>query len=171
MVGHHQPKQAVTITEIRSVALTRHGADWHGRCPFHDDKTPSLVISPTKRLWHYRSKGHKVVLMGKEQVNGSDAYALKISLKGGDELISFIDAKTFLEVKAANKAVSKGKTVEVETTIGDYRPVNGVMLPFSLEIRPNGQAQGMKILLNKVEANTPMDAARFQFPAMKPRVN
>ena len=23
-----------------------------GRCPFHDDKTPSLVITPEKNLWH-----------------------------------------------------------------------------------------------------------------------
>jgi len=23
-----------------------------GHCPFHDDKTPSLVVSPEKNLWH-----------------------------------------------------------------------------------------------------------------------
>lgn len=119
-------------------------------------------------LVDYRSKGHKVTLAGLEQVNGSDAYVLKIKLKGGDELTSYIDAKTFLEVKAANKAVSQGKTVEVETMIGDYRSVHGVMLPFSLEIRPKGQPQGMKILLDKVEANTAMDPARFRMPVMTP---
>jgi DNA primase len=26
--------------------------DLIGRCPFHEDKTPSLVVSPTKNLWH-----------------------------------------------------------------------------------------------------------------------
>jgi len=30
----------------------RHGADLVGLCPFHDDKTPSLVITPAKNLWH-----------------------------------------------------------------------------------------------------------------------
>ncbi len=40
------------LVEAKGVALTRHGADWHGRCPFHDDKTPSLVVSPAKNLWH-----------------------------------------------------------------------------------------------------------------------
>ena len=34
------------------VELRRHGADLIGRCPFHDDKTPSLVITPQKNLWH-----------------------------------------------------------------------------------------------------------------------
>lgn len=40
------------LVEARGIALTRHGADWIGRCPFHEDKTPSLVVSPAKNLWH-----------------------------------------------------------------------------------------------------------------------
>ena len=41
------------LAEARGVALTKHGgADLHGRCPFHDDNTPSLVITPAKNLWH-----------------------------------------------------------------------------------------------------------------------
>ncbi len=42
----------VALVEAKGVVLTRHGADLHGRCPFHDDKTPSLVVSPAKGLWH-----------------------------------------------------------------------------------------------------------------------
>jgi DNA primase len=33
------------------VALEKRGADHVGRCPFHDDKTPSLVVTPAKNLW------------------------------------------------------------------------------------------------------------------------
>jgi DNA primase len=40
------------LAEGRGVVMKRHGADLHGCCPFHDDKTPSLVISPAKNLWH-----------------------------------------------------------------------------------------------------------------------
>jgi hypothetical protein len=40
------------LAEARGVKLKRHGADLHGRCPFHDDRTPSLVVSPKKNLWH-----------------------------------------------------------------------------------------------------------------------
>ena len=42
----------IALVEAKGIALVRHGADWHGHCPFHNDKTPSLVISPTKNLWH-----------------------------------------------------------------------------------------------------------------------
>jgi DNA primase len=34
------------------VELQRHGAELVGTCPFHDDKTPSLVVSPKTNLWH-----------------------------------------------------------------------------------------------------------------------
>ena len=40
------------LVEAQGIELTRHGADLLGRCPFHNDKTPSLVISPKKNLWH-----------------------------------------------------------------------------------------------------------------------
>jgi DNA primase catalytic core len=40
------------LAEARGVKLTRQGADLVGKCPFHDDRTPSLVISPAKNLWH-----------------------------------------------------------------------------------------------------------------------
>jgi len=40
------------LAEARGVAFKKHGSDLIGRCPFHDDKTPSLVVTPTKNLWH-----------------------------------------------------------------------------------------------------------------------
>ena len=40
------------LAESAGIALKRHGKDLLGLCPFHDDKEPSLVISPDKNLWH-----------------------------------------------------------------------------------------------------------------------
>jgi DNA primase len=34
------------------IELKRQGAELVGRCPFHDDHTPSLVVSPKTNLWH-----------------------------------------------------------------------------------------------------------------------
>ncbi len=42
----------VRLVEAAGIALKPHGKDLLGRCPFHDDKTPSLVISPKANLWH-----------------------------------------------------------------------------------------------------------------------
>ena len=50
-----QLKQDISIqrlVEAQGIALKPHGQDLIGRCPFHDDHTPSLVISPKNNLWH-----------------------------------------------------------------------------------------------------------------------
>jgi len=40
------------LAEARGIELKRHGADLIGLCPFHEDHSPSLVISPKKNLWN-----------------------------------------------------------------------------------------------------------------------
>jgi len=48
-------KQSVSLqhlVEAKGVKLVRHGADLIGLCPFHNDTSPSLVVSPEKNLWH-----------------------------------------------------------------------------------------------------------------------
>lgn len=42
----------VSLAEAAGVTLRKTGADFTGCCPFHEDDTPSLVISPEKNLWH-----------------------------------------------------------------------------------------------------------------------
>jgi DNA primase catalytic core len=48
-------KREVSLLELvqrDGIELKRHGADWIGLCPFHRDTNPSLVITPSKNLWH-----------------------------------------------------------------------------------------------------------------------
>lgn len=40
------------LVEGCGVVLRRQGKDLVGCCPFHDDETPSLVVTPAKNLWH-----------------------------------------------------------------------------------------------------------------------
>jgi DNA primase len=39
------------VVRARGVALKPQGGDLVGLCPFHDDKNPSLHVTPAKRLW------------------------------------------------------------------------------------------------------------------------
>lgn len=41
-----------SLVEAKGIKLTPHGKNLIGLCPFHDDKDPSLVITPDKNLWH-----------------------------------------------------------------------------------------------------------------------
>jgi len=42
----------VRLVEASGVSLQKTGKDYRGLCPFHDDKEPSLVVSPDKNLWN-----------------------------------------------------------------------------------------------------------------------
>jgi DNA primase len=42
----------VVLVGAGGVELRRHGKDWLGLCPLHDDHEPSLVVTPEKGLWH-----------------------------------------------------------------------------------------------------------------------
>ncbi|MHB1059895.1 MAG: CHC2 zinc finger domain-containing protein [Rhodanobacter sp.] len=42
----------VRLVEARGIALAKQGKDWVARCPFHEEATPSLVVSPGKNLFH-----------------------------------------------------------------------------------------------------------------------
>ncbi len=117
-------------------------------------------------LVDYRKKGSRISLAGVRTFHGVETYALKIALKNGDVLTMLIDTMHYMEIGDINNAVSQDKTVEVETTLGDYRAVNGVLFPFDLVIKPMGQPDGLHIKLDDVRANTPIDRARFAMPPM-----
>ncbi len=40
------------LAEARGIRLEKKGENLVGLCPFHDDHEPSLVITPSKNLWH-----------------------------------------------------------------------------------------------------------------------
>ena len=40
------------LVRASGVKLIAHGKDLLGLCPFHDDKEPSLVVTPKKNLWN-----------------------------------------------------------------------------------------------------------------------
>ena len=51
------------LAEARGIALERHGADLIGLCPFHDDREPSLVITPESVVLSTDSKNAAAVLI------------------------------------------------------------------------------------------------------------
>src|SRR5512141_842186 len=40
------------LAVAKGIKLRQHGENLLGLCPFHDDREPSLVITPSKNLWH-----------------------------------------------------------------------------------------------------------------------
>jgi hypothetical protein len=116
-------------------------------------------------LVDYKTKGNKVELVGKDKVEGSDAWKLKITLKSGDVRYLYLDADSFLEIKGESKRTIRGSESEIETTIGDYKEVQGLLIPFSFQAGAKGSDQKQNIVIEKVDINPAIDVARFKMPA------
>jgi outer membrane lipoprotein-sorting protein len=114
-------------------------------------------------LVDYKEKGHKVELVGKEDMEGTPVYNLKLTLKNGDVRNIYLDAANYLELKFKLKRKGPGGEVEIEQYPGNYKPVSGLMFPFSIETKLKGQTVN-QIVIEKIELDTPIDDAVFKMP-------
>ncbi len=116
-------------------------------------------------LVDWEAKGGRVEALGTEDVDGTPACKLKVTRKNGDVLFVYLDPEHFLEIRTLSQRTVHGAKMEVETDLGDYEKIGGVFVPFSIEAGDRGSTDRQRIILDKVEANPPLDDAVFHFPA------
>jgi outer membrane lipoprotein-sorting protein len=135
--------------------------------PFTADEAKSEAGKPDMDgpLVDYAAKGTKVALESVEPVEGHDAYKLKLTLKNGDVQHVWIDAQSFLDVKIeASPRWMDGKMHTVWVYQRDFRPVDGVTVPFVLETAVEGYPNTHKIHIEKVAVNPKLDDSLFAKP-------
>jgi hypothetical protein len=115
-------------------------------------------------LINYKAKGNKVEYVGMDNVEGTDVYKLKVTLKSGDTRTYYMDTDTYVPIKYETKRIIRGTPQETETTVGNYKSVGGWYLPFSIETKQKGSSGSQKITLDKIEFNVPIDTTRYFRP-------
>ena len=116
-------------------------------------------------LIDYAAKGTKVELAGVEPVEGHDAYKLKLTTKSGDVQHVWIDEKSFLDVKVDGlPRRMDGRMRNVWVYQRDFRPVQGLMMPFAYETAVEGFPQTHKMTIQTVTVNGALDDSRFAKP-------
>jgi outer membrane lipoprotein-sorting protein len=118
-------------------------------------------------LINYAAKGTHVESDGMENVNGNEAYKLKLTLKDGQVRHVWVDAKTFLDIKIDGTRRMDGKPREVATYFSDYRNVNGLKVPFVMETSVEGVKGSEKIAIQQVELNPGLTDTQFIRPDSK----
>jgi len=121
-------------------------------------------------LVNYQQKGNKIEFVGMEPVEGTDAYKLKVTLANGEVRFFYMDTDYYVPIKIEIKRMIRGAEVETETSLSDYKEVNGWYLPFSIESGAKGSQFTAKIVFDKIEANIVIPDSRFVAPpvASKP---
>ena len=142
---------------------------WQGKKdpePLGEDEMKEIVEDSDfdGPLVNYRQKGNKVEFVGMEPVEGTDAYKLKVTLASGDVRYYFMDTDYYVPIKIEMKRMIRGSEQEFESSLGDYKEVNGWYLPFSVESNVKGSPFKQKFTYEKIEANLPMTMALFVKP-------
>ena len=118
-------------------------------------------------LVDWKTKGSSVEYLGTEDVDGTPAHKLKVVRKNGDVSFVYLDPDHFLEIRVLTQRMRHGAHEEVETDLGDYEKAGGVFVPTSIESGQKGAPDKQRIIIDKVEANVPVDDSVFHFPTSK----
>jgi hypothetical protein len=144
--------------------------------PFQGHKDPELMGENDLRdieldadfdgpLVDYKEKGNTVEYLNHDIVDGDDALRLKVTLKNGDIIYYYLDPDTFLEIRKEIRQTIRGSVRERIVDLGSYKPVNGVMYPFSVAQGSKSNPGSQTFTVEKMEVNVAADPADFAVPA------
>jgi outer membrane lipoprotein-sorting protein len=116
-------------------------------------------------LVDYKSKGTRIDLVGKEDLDGKPVYRLKLTNKNGDARSYFLDAGSFLTVKWEGLRKIEGKELPWESSLSDYREIQGMKFPFKIEQGSPGTEFKQGLTIEKIEIDPKIDESHFAKPS------
>jgi len=113
-------------------------------------------------LLHPEKYGITYSLKGKETVDGKECFVLEQVFSDGFKATLYVDAGTHLIAKTIARTTNEmGVEVEAESFYGDYRKVEGMMVPFSLKVLQDGE-EAMNMTFSEVSFNTGLEDSLFK---------
>jgi hypothetical protein len=116
-------------------------------------------------LVDYKEKGNTVEFLGHDVVDGDDALRLKVTRKDGDIVYFYLDPDTFLTIRKEVQEFVRGSVRESVTDLGSYKPVAGVMYPYSIAQGSKANPAQQTTTIDKIEVNVSINDADFAVPA------
>lgn len=114
----------------------------------------------------YEEEGIELELMGTEDVDGTPAYKIRVTMPSGQERFYYLDAEYYLPIKVEGEREQGEQTVAFETILGDYKETeDGLVMAYSIENRIPGMPQGGQMMvLDEVEVDVEMADSLFTMP-------
>ena len=108
-------------------------------------------------LLDYKEKGHTVEYLGKEDVEGTECYKLKVTMKGGLVKTEFIDPSSYYKIREVQKHTANGKESEQTVDYGNFQKLpEGIVVPMSI-----GTGNG-NFTVKKCEVNPKLNESIFK---------
>jgi hypothetical protein len=81
-------------------------------------------------LLDYQAKGTKAELIGKEDVEGTECWKLKVTLKSGKTKTEFFDPTSYFLIREVDKVKANGKESDQTTDFSNYQKLpEGITMP------------------------------------------
>lgn len=168
-------RQTFSLQGMTAIQAYDGSAGWQIQ-PFQGHKDPELMGEDDLRdllieadldgpLVDAAEKGNTIEYMGHDVVDGDDALRLKITLKNGDIIYDYLDPDTCIEIRKDIQQFIRGSVRERVVDLGSYKPVAGVMYPFSIATGSKSNPGAQTFTVQKIEVNVPVDSADFALPA------
>ncbi len=117
-------------------------------------------------LMDYKEKGYKLELVGKEDMEGTEVYKLKMTKKNDKVEFFYLDTESGIELKSSSYVKRGENEILVETFFGDYQEVDGVVMAFQMEVKADNQSS-VTMTFQEFKFNEEMDDALFVMPPKK----
>ena len=101
-------------------------------------------------LYRYKEKGHKATYMGKEEMEGIEVYKIKLDKKNGNVQYYYIDTDVNLPVKVSTVSKQGGNEVKVNSYMSNYKTIDGVTIPMSIENKVEGTGQTQQVEIESI---------------------
>ncbi len=116
-------------------------------------------------LYNYKEKGYTLELTGTDDFDGQKVFLLKLTKPNGNVYIHYMDADNFVILKTVSKIKIKGVEREAEMVYSNYKPVEGIIFPFSSEIKVAGNTVG-QMVIDSVIINQDIDDSIFEISSV-----
>jgi len=172
-------RQELSMQGMTAVRAYDGSTGWQTQ-PFRGRKEPELMGEDNLRdlllaadfdgpLVDYAEKGNSIEYMGHDTVDGDDALRLKVTLKNGDIVYDYLDPDTYLEIRKEVQQFIRGSERDRVVDLGSYKPVDGVMYPFSISEGPRSNPGAQVTTIDKIEVKVTFQHSDFALPAsLKP---
>lgn len=102
-------------------------------------------------------------LVGKEKQGGKDVYTIKVTRPEG-VFTYYVDASNYQLVSSKATLMVQGQPTEGTVTYADYKQVDGLTLPYTVEITGGGMPGTMTAKVTKLTLNNTVDPTIFVMP-------
>jgi hypothetical protein len=169
---HAEPTRSYMVVEIEGIGKMEEGTDgsvvWERsalkgpRIKTGEERAVSLRAAALQHDTHWRDYFTKVECTGVEPVDGHVCYRLVLTPRDGQPETRYYDKGSSLLVRTSMIMKTEMGEIPAESSVGDYRKVDGVLTPFLVKQKVLGQE--FTITLQSVKNNVEIAKDRFALP-------